>query len=340
VWPTDTPAQKFGISGNPMPAPTRDEEKDYILLVHGWNTSPFDKTSTGNTAFKRLFWQGYKGRFGLFRWPTFYYTGSAPPPRHFDASEHRAWASSLGLLSLINTLNASFFSGRVNIVAHSMGNVVASEALRRSQSGQIVYTYVASQAALAAHCYDATTPMMTFGPGAGPTTPNVYANYWQQGATSQPHQWQSEGRPSYMHADYMRGKAGRYFNYFNDVDFALRLWKVDQQTKPDTGYTYVDHGPPPSIGFRRSIGFNVTWLSFPTDRYEIFSWAAESRSFALGAQPVNGVVTESGGTNVDLREPPFRYGREPESHSGQFAKSNAKRGDYWRRLLEDMFGER
>jgi uncharacterized membrane protein len=215
VWPSDTPIQLFGISGNPMPSPTTEEEKDYILLVHGWNASPFSKDSVGNTAFKRLFWQGFNGRFGLFRWPTFYYE-VAPPAHHFDASEHRAWASSLGLLSLINRLNGGPFSGKVRIVAHSMGNIVASEALRRSQSGQIVHTYVASQAAISAHCYDAATPPMSFGPGAGPTTPDVYAFYWQEGTTSQPHQWESENRPSYMHPDYMRGKAQHYFNYFNE----------------------------------------------------------------------------------------------------------------------------
>ena len=279
------------------------------------------------------------GDSASFAGPRFIIDGDVPPVHHFDASEHRAWASSLGLLSLINQLNASPFSGRVRIMAHSMGNVVVSEALRRSQSGQIVHTYVASQAAMPAHCYDAATPMMSFGPGAGPTTPNVYANYWQLGATSRPDQWPSENRPSYMHPDYMLGKAMRYFNYFNDGDFALRLWKIDQQIKPDIGYSYFDQGSPPSIGFQRSVGFSVTWLVFPTDRYEIFSWAAESRSFALGAQFVNGVVTESGGRNVNLGGPPFNYGRGRKFHSGQFADSNAQRGDYWQRLLADMFGD-
>jgi hypothetical protein len=216
-----------------MPEPTREEEKDYILMVHGWNTSPFDKTCTGNTAFKRLFWQGFNGRFGLFRWPTFYYTSHAPPPHHFDASEHRAWASSVGLLNLINRLNSGAFSGRIRLTGHSMGNIVASEALRRSQTGPVVHTYIASQAAISAHCYDATIPPMTFTAGAGPTTPDVYAYYWQDGAVSQPHQWQQENRPSYMHPDYMRGKAVRYFNYYNRLDFALGTWEADQQSKPD-----------------------------------------------------------------------------------------------------------
>jgi uncharacterized membrane protein len=335
VWPTDTSVQKFGTSGNPMPAPTRDEEKDYILLVHGWNASPFSKDSVGNTAFKRLFWQGFNGRFGLFRWPTFHYV-VAPPIHHFDASEHRAWASSLGLLSLINRLNAGPFDGRVRIIAHSMGNVVVSEALRRSQSGQIVHTYVASQAAISAHCYDATTPPMRYRRGNGPTTPDVYAYYWQDGATSQPHQWQSEGRPSYMHSDYMRGKAGHYFNYYNDRDAALDwpFWQLDQQIKPDLDYGYMLSGLF-NAGFFRDPGFGNIWLTFPADRYELFAWAVESGSYALGAQYVNGVVLASDGVNVDLKGPPFHYGDDPKFHSGQFRDSNAQRGQYWKQILRD-----
>ena len=265
-----------------MPDPTTDAEKDYILLVHGWNASPFSKGYVGDTAFKRLFWQGFNGRFGLFRWPTFYFDRRTPI-HHFDASEHRAWASSLGLLSLINRFNAGPFAGRVRVIAHSMGNIVVSEALRRSQSGQIVHTYIASQAAISAHCYDATTTLMPFRLNLGPTTPDVYAYYWQNGATSQPHQWQGEGRPSYMHTDYLLGKAGRYFNYYNDKDAALNwpLWQLDQQTKPDAYYGYRSSGFAPSIGFYRDPGYGATWLTFPVDRYELFAWAAESHSYAF-----------------------------------------------------------
>jgi hypothetical protein len=336
VWPTETPVQKFGISERPLPDPTEDAEKDYILLVHGWNASPFSKDSVGNTAFKRLFWQGYKGRFGLFRWPTFYYEG-APPIHHFDASEHRAWASSLGLLSLINRFNAGPFAGRVRIIAHSMGNIVVSEALRRSQSGQIVHTYIASQAAISAHCYDATTTLMPFRLNLGPTTPDVYAYYWQNGATSKPHQWQGEGRPSYMHSDYLLGKAGHYFNYYNDKDAALNwpLWQFDQQSKPDAYYGYRTSGFAPSTGFYRDPGFGATWLTFPVDRYEVFAWAAESQSYALGAQFVNGVVAASHGTNVDLKGPPFNYGKTVKFHSAQFMDTNAQRRDYWERVLQN-----
>jgi hypothetical protein len=333
VWPNDRPALLPNPSGIPFEPPL-DEENDYILWVHGWNMSVFDKESYGDTAFKRLFWQGYKGRFGTFRWPTFFFTSDVPPIHHFDASEHRAWASSLGLLALLNELNAGPFSGNVRLMAHSMGNVVASEAIRRSNSGQVVHTYVASQAAISAHMFDVAAPEMQYDANLGPTTPNVLGYYWLSTTTSQPHGWSTEGNPSYMHLQYLRGKVGRCFNYYNEDDWALTWprWQLDQQTKPDANYGYEYSGTAASRGFWRDRGLGATWLSFPIDRYEIFAWAAESRSYALGAQWVSGIV----GTNVDLRSAPLAYGQAHKFHSGQFRGTNMERHYYWERLLIDF----
>jgi hypothetical protein len=43
-----------------------DYEKDYILFVHGWRMKPHEKYSFAETSFKRLWHQGYRGRFGSF----------------------------------------------------------------------------------------------------------------------------------------------------------------------------------------------------------------------------------------------------------------------------------
>lgn len=140
-----------------------------------------------------------------------------------------------------------------------------------------------------------------------------------------------------MHTDYALGKAGRYFNYYNDRDAALDwpLWQLDQQTKPDADYGYSSAGYAPAIGFYRDPGYGATWLTFPTDRHEIFAWAAESHSYALGAQYVNGVVTASGGRNVELRSAPYNYREGRKFHSAQFYDSNAQRGEYWQEVMRD-----
>jgi|SRR5208283_805378 len=39
------------------------EANQYILFVHGWNLQPYEKDAFASTAYKRLYWQGYKGRF-------------------------------------------------------------------------------------------------------------------------------------------------------------------------------------------------------------------------------------------------------------------------------------
>jgi hypothetical protein len=331
-WPTDRPTLMTGPSGGSF-SPPPDETNNYILWIHGWNMSIFDKDSYGDTAFKRLFWQGYKGRFGVFRWPTFFFTSDVPPLHHFDASEHRAWASSLGLLALLNELNASPFGGNIRMMAHSLGNVVASEAIRRSNSGQVVHTYVASQAAISAHFYDVAAPAMQYDLGLGPTMPNVYGYYWRSTTTSQPHEWAREGNPSYMHMQYLNGKVGHCFNYYNENDWALTWprWQLDQQTKPDSDYGYERGGFGAMRGFWRDRGLGATWLTFPGDRYEIFAWAAESYSYALGAQWVAGVVSR----NIDLSVDPFNYGQAHKFHSGQFRGTNAARRHYWERLLID-----
>jgi hypothetical protein len=331
-WPENNATLMAFSSGREF-SPPSDETKDYVLWIHGWNMSPFDKDSYGDTAFKRLFWQGFKGRFGAFRWPTYYFTGDVPPAHHFDASEHRAWSSALGLVALLDRLNNSQFVDNVRMMAHSMGNVVASEALRRAKSGRIVHTYVASQAAVSAHCYDSRAPEMHFELALGPVTPNVFAYYWREGLTTQPHEWEMEGSASYFAATYMQGKAGRYFNYYNEEDWALTWprWQLDQQTKPDADYGYEHGGIGTSRGFWRDRGFGATWLTFPFDRHEVFAWAAESRSYALGSQWVSGVVER----NLDLKAPPFGYGAAHKFHSGQFRGTNMKRRHYWEKLLID-----
>src|SRR5207248_1738429 len=50
----------------------RDTNTPYLLHVHGWNMERWEKDRFGEAMFKRLYWQGYQGRFGIFRWPTRY----------------------------------------------------------------------------------------------------------------------------------------------------------------------------------------------------------------------------------------------------------------------------
>jgi hypothetical protein len=335
----DMPA---GISKFEYGAPT-STNTTYILLVHGWNMSRYDKDRFAETAFKRLYWQGYQGRFGVFRWPTDYgFKGSMwqalTDPRNFDNSEFTAWRSAQGLLNKLNALNAEY-PGHVYMLAHSMGNVVAGEALRLAGANRLVNTYVASQAAVPAHDYDATVTapyLLQFTylyPSGrlhdlgtrnyGPTTPNIYGN-WFAGNN---------------------GATGRRVNFYNVNDFALAMprWGFDQIMKPDTLplgtylYTGSTNDPPPWNSFAYlPVGsglLNMDIVNNLQDRYEAMAYAAEPRSTAFGATP--GVANTA---NLDLTTlwPADSSGHSYADHfwhSAEFRGDNTQEQGYWHTLL-------
>jgi hypothetical protein len=284
-------------------------ENNFILFVHGWNLAPWERNAFAETAFKRLYWQGYKGHFGAFQWPTL--TGGTT----FDNSESNAWASATGLLGLLTGLNSAY-PGHVYLMAHSMGNVVAGEALKQAGTNQIVNTYIAMQAAIAAHTYDASAPTRSLG-AFDDGTPNRYANYYTNGA------------PCYFNGT---AGAGTFVNFYNPVDYALVSgtfsWELDQNTKPDVGYGYnsID-------GFYRGV-LTTTPLYFPANTYEIFAYCDEARCHALGAQvDVGGFSTQT-----DLRTiwPPDHFSngyKDHAWHSGEFNFDNMQQANFWNTLL-------
>jgi hypothetical protein len=290
-------------------APTKDEEKDYVLYVHGYNMAEFEKQRWIETAYKRLWHLGYKGRVGGFSWPC---SQSAPP---FDASEEKAWQSAEQLKTHLANLKAQGY--RVHVIAHSQGNVVTAEALRQSGAGSAaVRTYIASQAAVAASCYKENVPLM---PNPGQETPDIYGTY---PPTSLP----------YFDGSAMSGAASRYVNFYNPIDYALTSasgngfsWETDQRLKPNQGWGYniVDGF------FESNISGGLTSRTLPNDRFRIFSYGAEAKSLALGALPTGGVFTSF--TNLQTTQ---QYGPEHIYHSGQFRASLAIRYQYWMALLD------
>jgi hypothetical protein len=288
------------------------DDENYILFVHGWNMPTWEKDRFAETMYKRLWHQGYKGRFGLFRWPTEVTDWVVTDPRNYDRSEFKAWKSGPGLRVHLHELNNKY-PGRVRVLAHSMGNVVMGEAMRLEATSptpeQLIHTYVATQAAIPAHCYDSSTPEFVFLPGYGPTTPNVYASY---PPTDKP----------YLDRDLMVGTVGRYVNYFNPDDWALANWRANQQLKPDIGYDYLA---------ARFLRLNQE-ITFPNDRYEIFSFCAEARSWPVGADiAVGGAFSIPDQVNLRLS---FGFSDQHPGHSAEFRSYNMIRRQYWDELLK------
>ncbi len=219
-----------GISSFQYGAPT-DTNTPYILFVHGWNLDRWIKDRFAETAFKRLYWQGYQGRFGSFRWPTDYnFHGTLTQliidqtqRDNFDRSEYQAYRSAPGLLNLLTQLHATY-GNNLYLYAVSHGNMVCGEALRLAGTTQVVNTYVPSQAAVTAHTYDPTVPNYSFlylPWSVSADTPNTYGG-WFAGNNG--------------------GGVGRIVNFFNANDYALQrsVWQLNQLLKPDQNVAQSD----------------------------------------------------------------------------------------------------
>jgi hypothetical protein len=292
-------------------------ENNYILFVHGWNLAPWERNAFAETAFKRLYWQGYKGRFGAFQWPTGYgfsgWKSAITDPDNYDNSEFNAWISATGLFNKLSDLNTAY-PGHVYLMAHSMGNVVAGEALKLAGSSQVVNTYVAMQGAVPAHCYDPFTPTRMIPAPFDSSTPNRYAYYYTNGA------------PCYFNGT---AGAGSYINFYNPNDYALGYWQDDQNLKPDMGFSY-------NTSSNKFYGAGME-LHFPQNPYLIFAYCDEARCYALGAQAdVGGAFLSSGGFNqLDLGAT-YSFGNLHKGHSAEFNSDNMNRWPFWDTSLRRM----
>jgi hypothetical protein len=289
--------------------PTTDPSIPYILHVHGYNMTPWAKDRFAETEYKRLYWQGYQGRFGAFNWPT------SERFFQFGSSESEAWESGQGLLNKLEDLNNEYPS-RVYLTVHSLGNVVAGEALRLA-TNQVANTYDAMQGAVSAHTYDPTTPEYTIPYIDDSGTPDCYALYWTNGA------------PCYFKTS---AGAGRYVNFFNGGDFALSIaWLNFQDLKPVLN---------PGHSYDASDGtyykdFYLTELFFPTNTYELFSDLIQSRSYALGEEAnVGGPFSIA--RQIELDGPPYNFGTTHVYHSGEFRSDYAQRWQFWDQVLVQM----
>jgi len=140
--------------------------EDRVLQVHGWRMLDDEKISFSQTSFKRLYWSGYKGQFTAFSWPTGWFDKPAHVysnigvlayvlgnERNYNKSEVVARQVAIDLADYLSNFKTSFPAIKTHIIAHSMGNVVVSEALNLLE-GNFAESYSASQAAESAGAYD------------------------------------------------------------------------------------------------------------------------------------------------------------------------------------------
>ncbi len=304
--------------------PAYDTNDDYILFVHGWNMPAWEKDRFAETAYKRLYWQGYQGRFGDFHWPTTTLNLQHGANYDYDNGEWIAWKSAQGLESLLANLNRNY-PGKVYVLAHSMGNVVTGEGLHMAGTNVLVNTYVASQAAVSARAYDNTVPA------------DALAYYYSIGQTVRTPDsegyYPTNGAPSYFNG--IAG-ASHFVDFYNAVDWALGKWVGDQAHKPEPGYFYSSVADPSGYLWTPSLFRAPSNLDFATDTYQIFSQAVQSYSFALGAETNIAVPFNLSVLPVNLNASPLSFLSTHPGHSEQFRFDNMTTGVYWNQLLQSF----
>ena len=279
---------------------------------------------------KRLWWLGYKGKVCCFQWPTLVdplFAGTDTPRNTtYDQSELRAWYSGQALNNLLTILNDRQ-SGKVRVIAHSMGNVVMGEALKLC-SVPMVHSYIAAQAAISARAYDNTAMIEPSWTGTWITTPELLAHFPLGDSGS-----------SYFSENHTKVPEGQMFNYFNLRDWALGWWVTGNRNKPnELGYHYSDmdgnintYRPQELDPYSGDCFYqNNRVLTLPSDKFKIFARCVQSRSYALGA-----LETVKGFLGVDLAST-FHYDDQHYSHSKEFRSNVGAEKPFWSRVALDF----
>lgn len=310
------------------------DAKQIAVFIHGWRMGVWDWFSFSSTMFKRLWWQGYQGRFAALRWPSRNANTELFPQMGYityNRSEHIAFKSGTGAAAYVNDLRNRFPDYTISGCSHSMGGIVAMQTLKQlAAAGQRpVDNWVLMQAAVPAHCFDTNAPsyqLFLNGEVVAPT-PDTYRGY-AAGITN-------ALRPG-----------GRISNFFNTNDFALSTWEINQSfynanlfgygvttMKPNSFLGYSSDG---TNGLLSTNAWNLSFWStiyggyYPhgptrtvTDALELMPFVSRPRSLAVGAQPgVHGQVLS------ELNLSALGFSNSPGDHSGQVNR-NVQEAPVW-----------
>jgi pimeloyl-ACP methyl ester carboxylesterase len=308
------------------PAASAYDAKQLAVFVHGWRMTQWNWQNFSDTMFKRLYWQGFQGRFASLRWPTRstdtdtnnLLFGLVPSVDFtYNRSEHIAFESGTGAGAYFNDLRQRFPDDTISACSHSMGGIVMMEALKELAAANQapLDNYVMMQAAVPAHCYDTTVTNFPFFEQEEELvpTPDVYANY-AVGITN--------------------AIRGFIYNFFNPEDYALQqAWVLNEgfyltssagplTMKPNTffGYSYNPTNAVAQVttnSWQLLLGVTNVQARVVTDPLELIPFVARPRSLAVGAQ--GGVGNIVNGGQLDLTT--FGFGSEEYDHSGEFNRN-------------------
>jgi hypothetical protein len=354
---------EFTSSEPGLSLPADAEGNDYILFVHGWRMKPWERRAFAETAAKRLYQLGYRGKFGFFSWPSEWVNldvwyaavvNSLADPDHYDRCEVLARTAGHGpLAKLLTNLRGKYGASHIHLFAHSMGNIVVSEALRALPANeQYAAQYVACQSAEVASAYENFVRDPDGSPNGDLPSASPALGGPDRYTHSAPIVRDSAEAGINEGENYHKGVSSRLgvmANFYNGGDAALSKWDINQKLKPDhtlwprdTAYSY-DSVPETSTNPARArdryqedaSGFTgqnqqheLHWDSV-AERHRILAFIVQARSKATGA--TTGIKGEFQGTEANLSEKDYSF---EGIHSAEFLGDPIKMRKFYQQLIE------
>ncbi len=312
------------------------EQAKCVVFVHGIDLAVSEQQGYAQSFFKRIWWEGFRGRFIAFRWSTplssdGLFGWGDEGTSIYNSGEYRAFKGGTSLRKFVAGLGAPgnpFYLGSgalIGLAAHSQGNIVAGEALRQ---GMQVNNYVALEAAVPLSCYYPSTESL-------PAFPRFSEAEFQRRTTAS-HIGVS---PRYSGYFASLGSSAKT-SYHNKDDFWLvggtalagffeTNWIANNaKYKPDGARTAGNYRFDFSKGpfFERS----ATTLRGITDAHEAMAFVSRSMTLALGAVAPPPMF----GSQVNLQTQ-YTFGPGRPDHSGQFQRDiqlmyGSENGTPWR----------
>lgn len=254
-----------------------DNSKDLdVFFTHGFNVSESDAHAWGAEVFKRLWQSGSNARFWMFTWSGDYnWLGSAFNGLHYQQDVYQALKTGTALKALVEEAQPD--SSKRILMAQSLGNMVACEALRQ---GLAVNKYFMFNAAVASEAIDGTLQNANASIKAK-YVPSDWSDYDSRSWAANWHKWfvgdttdsrGNMGWPNYFLPALSR--AGTVYNYYSTGDPVF----FESDTAPNV-ITGLFHWPTLSWSWP-FMDFNIT--------AEEGSW--QKQETHKGVEPIAGTL--------------------------------------------------
>lgn len=328
-----------------------EDKKEAVIFVHGWRMSPEGAGNFAESMYKRMWHRGFKGRFAAFHWDTWWHNSAEWVPwvggaidaylANYNDSEYTAWqGAASGLRTFVNGLSFE----KKNLIAHSMGNIVAGEALRQ---GMPVNNYALLNAAVPSACYDEDETRIRqatqYTHSAGP----LFFSMWDSQTPD------NDADPATRNLAYRGtfkdiGTSTTLINFFLPEDQATSFaWEVNNdQTKPPmnngqqsnaslvTNFEYDPSGQPAEKLWKFAI--SALYPSYYiTYKPEAMAYACRTWGKAVGAWGTTQGAVNGGAVN--MKDTAFGSPRGFDTeHSAEFNRRIQQLQPFYDRLLDEL----